>query len=220
MRSVKIIAVSGCKDSGKTTLCRELIRALSRRGLSVGYIKRTQESVISPAVSDTGSVAAGGLPAVLWGNDGLKIELASTDNHQSDPYEIAGRFFPAADIVILEGGKNLVIPKIWVFSPGEDMPDAPGVFAVYDRYREGDNDRRYGANDLDRLVSVIADKAKLSIRNVRVYIGCKELPMKGFVADFVTGGLTGMLSALKKPDGFDEGGDVRVYMRGNIVENE
>ncbi|MDR3076810.1 MAG: molybdopterin-guanine dinucleotide biosynthesis protein MobB, partial [Synergistaceae bacterium] len=37
-----MIAVSGYKDSGKTTLCRAILSALSSRGLSVGYMKRTQ----------------------------------------------------------------------------------------------------------------------------------------------------------------------------------
>jgi len=217
---VKIIAVSGYKDSGKTTLCRELISALSVRGLSVGYIKRTRENVTSPADTDSGSVAGIGTPALLWGDDGFRMEIVPPDNREPDPYAVAGKFFPAADIVILEGGKDLALPKIWVSRPGEDTPDVPGIFAVYDRHRESAGERRYGANDLERLASVIADKAGLPSRSVRLYMGCREIPLKDFVADFIAGGLMGMIGALKKPDGTGEGEDVSLYLRNRFSSEE
>ena len=44
---IRIVAVSGRKDSGKTTLCRKLIKELSDMGIRTGYIKRTAEDVIS-----------------------------------------------------------------------------------------------------------------------------------------------------------------------------
>jgi len=214
---MKIIAVSGYKDSGKTTLCRELIRLLSERGISVGYIKRTHEDVTSSAGTDSGSVTAVGIPALLWGDDGFRTEIASSDNHQSDPYEVAGKFFPAVDMVVLEGGKNLALPKIWVSRPDENVPDVPGIIAVYDRYQGGDGECRYGANETGRLASDIAGKLKLAPRSARVYVGRRELPLKDFVADFVAGGVMGMIGALKKPadpaDDNEEGYDVRVYVK-------
>ena len=161
---MKIIAVSGYKDSGKTTLCRELIRALSGRGFSVGYIKRTKEDATSSVGTDSGSVAAIGVPALLWGNDGFRMEIASSNNPQPDLYEVAGKFFPAADVVVLEGGKDLAIPKKWVSRQGEKTPDVPGIIAVYDRYQESDGEHRYGTDDLDSLVSYITDKLKIYSR--------------------------------------------------------
>ena len=210
---MKIIAISGYKDSGKTTLCRRLIQILSGHGFSVGYIKRSHENVTSSSGTDSGSVAAVGTPSLLWGDDGFRMEIKAPDAHQTDPYEIAGRFFPTAGIVILEGGKDLALPKIWVSRPNEDTPDLPGIFAIYDRHQEGDGGRRYGAGDLDRLALVIAGKAELSSLSARVYIGNRELPMKDFVADFISGGIMGMIDALKKPDGTDGEEGVRVYIK-------
>jgi molybdopterin-guanine dinucleotide biosynthesis protein B len=209
---MKVIAVSGFKDSGKTTLCRALVGELSRRGLSVGYIKRTQERVFSDPGTDSGSIAALGVPALLWGEDGLRLE-SPCGNDSEDTYKIAGKFFPDADIVILEGGKNLPLPKIWVARPGEQVPPVPGIFAVYDRHGPGDGDKRYGRCDLGALVCDIASRADFAESVARVYVGDMELPMKGFVADFVAGGVKGMLGSLKKPGGMDEAGDVRVYIR-------
>lgn len=210
---MKIIAVSGWKDSGKTTLCREIIRELAARGISSGYIKHTQESALSGADTDSGSVAAMGAAALLWGGDGFRMESAFENGKPPDPYEAAGKFFPSADVVILEGGKDLALPKIWVARPDEDPPDAPGIFAVYDRHRPGDGANRYGGDEIGRLASEIARERERSKRAARVYIGGTELPMKDFVAGFVAGGVTGMLGALKKTEGMDGAGEIRVYIR-------
>jgi molybdopterin-guanine dinucleotide biosynthesis protein B len=211
---LKIIAVSGYKDCGKTTLCRALLAALSERGLSVGYIKRTREPVAPDPGTDSGSVGALGVPALLWGDGAFRLEEAFDKGREPDAYEAAGRFFPEADVVILEGGKGLCLPKIWVAKPGEEggFAEGSGVFAVYDRFGPGDGHRRYGAGDLDRLVSDVARMAAPERRSARVFCGGKELPMKDFVADFVAGGLKGMLGALKKPGG-DLSQDIRVYVK-------
>jgi molybdopterin-guanine dinucleotide biosynthesis protein B len=211
---LRVIAVSGYKDSGKTTLCGVLIEELSSRGLSVGYIKRTREKVISPENTDSGSVATAGQPALLWGDDGLRLEVASGDDRSSNPYEIAGKFFPGSDIVILEGGKNLALPKIWVARKDEPTPEEPGIFAVYDRHLGGDGGLRYGEGDINRLVSDVLGKIDAAGKSARVYVGGMELPMKDFVSDFVAGGVKGMIGSLKKPDGMDETEDLRVYVKG------
>ena len=64
---IRIVAVSGKKDSGKTTLCRKLLRELDGMGIRTGYIKRTAEEVLSEKGTDTGSVADMGIGALLWG---------------------------------------------------------------------------------------------------------------------------------------------------------
>lgn len=62
---IRIVAVSGSKDSGKTTLCRKLIKELSEMGIMTGYIKRTAEDVLSEKNTDTGSVSDMGIGSVL-----------------------------------------------------------------------------------------------------------------------------------------------------------
>ena len=62
---IRIVAVSGNKDSGKTTLCRKLLNELEVLGIRTGYIKRTSEEVISENYTDTGSVSAMGIGSVL-----------------------------------------------------------------------------------------------------------------------------------------------------------
>ncbi|HCP07152.1 MAG TPA: molybdopterin-guanine dinucleotide biosynthesis protein MobB, partial [Synergistaceae bacterium] len=52
-----IVAVSGFKNSGKTTLCRKLLPLLKDAGLDAAYVKRTHEEVLSPEGTDSGQLA-------------------------------------------------------------------------------------------------------------------------------------------------------------------
>ena len=107
---MKIFAVSGYKNSGKTTLCQKLLIDLMGRGLKVGYLKRTHESVMPSADNDTGSIALKGVPALLAGSDGVRFEDVLSE--EASPVGLARRYFPDADVVLVEGGKNLPLPKI------------------------------------------------------------------------------------------------------------
>ncbi|MDR0648639.1 MAG: molybdopterin-guanine dinucleotide biosynthesis protein MobB [Synergistaceae bacterium] len=158
---MNVIAVSGYKDSGKSTLCRALISALRARGFSVGYIKRTHEPTVSPLDTDTGAANDLGVSSLLWGDGFLRFEALWADANEIDARDLAGRYFPSADIVILEGGKDLRLPKIWVLKEGEAAPERAGVFAVYDRCGAGDGSLVYGPGDIDRLVSRVADMTEM-----------------------------------------------------------
>lgn len=207
----RVIAVSGYKKSGKTTLCGKLIEELKRLGVRTGYIKRTSEDVSPDSSTDTGSVAAAGTCALLWGSGGVRLEMSA---EEQNALSLAARFFPDAEIVIMEGGKNIDLPKVWVRSEGEKIPCFPGIFLVYDRFRDGVEDSTFGRGCESalaaRLASLVSGPA---YRSSEVYIGDRELPMKDFVADFVRGGVLGMISSLK--GGKTNGEAVRVYIKGN-----
>ena len=82
------------------------------------------------------------MSSALWGADGLRIESPAAS---VTPDYIVSRYFPDAEIVIVEGGKYLDLPKIWVEN-GEPRPEnVSGVFMVYDRNSAGDGKMRFGA---------------------------------------------------------------------------
>lgn len=203
---MNLISVSGYKDAGKSTLCRALLARLKAMDFTVGYIKHTQEYVCSEECTDSGAALALDVDILLWGENSFRYEGAPGKSLTKDPAAVAARFFPNADAVILEGGKELPLPKIWVLGRGEEPPDYPGIFALYDRYGQGDGADRYGADEIDRLASALAER--IARKSARLYIGDRELPMKGFVADFVGGGLKGMISSLKGVSA----GEIRVYI--------
>ena len=193
---ILLVGVCGYKDSGKTTLCREILERLEARGVRTGYVKRTAEPVLSPVGTDSGGVLGDRGDAVLWGPDGIRYEAGPPEG---DPRRWVGRFFADRDLVLLEGGKEIPVPKIWVRGPGHPVPEGiPGVLGVYDRTVPGDGVTLFGPDTLDHLVDrfegMLPDREN---RGCRVFVEGRPLPMKGFVAAFVRGGLLGMLRSLK-----------------------
>ncbi|QTX31573.1 molybdopterin-guanine dinucleotide biosynthesis protein MobB [Aminithiophilus ramosus] len=139
-----VVAVSGFKDSGKTTLCVELVERLKERGVDVAFIKHSCESPLSGASTDSGRILMRGVPALLWSDEGVRLERAGDLSLE----EIVYRFFPAVDIVLVEGAKSLPLPRIWVAPGGRcprrspaSSPATTGLGAKADR-RSGFSDRR------------------------------------------------------------------------------
>jgi len=112
--SPPVLAVVGRSSSGKTTVLERLIRALTDKGYAVGTIKN----------------AKGGFQLDLEGKDsarhyragarGVAIvsaeqkEIAFFSRVEQDPsvIELCERLFPDVDVVLLEGFKDLPVPKI------------------------------------------------------------------------------------------------------------
>lgn len=209
---IRIVAVSGNKNSGKTTLCRKLLKELELMGIRVGYIKRTSDEVLSKKETDSGSVSDMGIGAVLWGKDGLRCELQSSE--KISPYYIASSYFPDAEIIILEGGKNLPLPKIWVRTEGESKPEYPGIIMSYDRSRNKDGDLVFCEGEERemalRLASMVRGKA---YRSTKIYFGDSPFPMKDFIADFIRNSILGMLASLKGGNNSEK--TVRIYIDGS-----
>jgi molybdopterin-guanine dinucleotide biosynthesis protein B len=206
---IKIVAVAGSKNSGKTTLCRKLMEELVKKGIRTAYIKRTSEEVLSIDGTDSGSVIRDGTEALLWGSDGVRHEAKVPAD--ISPLQIASRYFPDSELLILEGGKKLSLPKIWVKTPGEDVPGYPGIFMIYDRNVIGEGGFTYGSGSEARMAERLARLVRgKTYRSAKVYVGDHPMPLKDFVADFIRGGILGMLSALK--GGSDLSVPVRIYL--------
>jgi molybdopterin-guanine dinucleotide biosynthesis protein B len=190
-----ILAVSGLKDSGKTTLCTELLERLRKRGYRVGYAKHSSHSLESSENTDTGKIRARGIPTVYFSSGAVLLELGEDSPAQ---YTLS-RCFLQEDLVLLEGGKHFPFPRIWV-GPRETVPeDVKGIMAYWNRFAEDSEDpSEYGAGGEERLADriekllVSRDKEPLE-----VFVGNRKLPMKSFVGDFIAGGIRGMLGSLK-----------------------
>lgn len=214
---MNIFSVAGYKNSGKSTLCRTLLAILRERGMKAGYIKRTHEGAASPQGTDSGEALRMGMDVLVWGKDSLCFESPRQPQAEISPRSLACRFFPDADVIILEGGKELALPKIWVALENEEIPDYPGIFAVYDRFASGDKENketRFGRGEEEMLASRIESVCCKKNASVRVYVDDAEIAMKDFVSDFIEGGVRGMLGSLKGvPDG-GRSGNLKIYIGG------
>ena len=197
-----LFSIAGFKNSGKTTLCWKILSLLKEKGLEVAYLKHTHEKVLSLDNTDTGKRSDLCLSTGLWGSDGLVLEFGEKDLDSKTALSLA---FKGKDVVLMEGGKNMGCPKIWVGSPSDIPPDVRGVLACYCSSLN-ENFLTFQPGEEDEVASYVYKFWKRSEGNrIELYIGNKRIPVKEFVSDFLARGLRGMLSALHGVSSFDSG---------------
>ncbi len=230
-----VLAVSGLKNSGKTTLCGVLLECLRRKGLRCAYVKHGSHRVCSDPGTDTGKFVEAGFPSVWWGEDGLRVELGHVRHASSgvafSPLsdgeilaEMTSRFFPGFDLVLLEGGKHLTLPRIWVGAPETVPEDVRGIIAFYGENSgdaagecakapspQGENASpcgevsRFTRGEEAALAAMVENLVLRGHAPLELYVGSSRLPMKSFVAEFIRGALEGMLRSLKGGSDFRRG---------------
>lgn len=105
-----VIAVSGIKNSGKTTLIEQLIDCLRQHGLEVAVIKHDGHS-FSPDTPGTDTFR-------FWEQGAAATAVFDTEKYAVtfrkpvEPDALIAAFSPLADIILLEGFKHSAYPKI------------------------------------------------------------------------------------------------------------
>ena len=105
-----VFAVSGVKNSGKTTLLENLIGVLSGRGWKVAAVKHDGHD-FEPDVPGTDSHRlrkAGARGVAVYSVDKLMLVEERPNPSLDDLLEL----FAAYDLVLLEGGKHTPFPKL------------------------------------------------------------------------------------------------------------
>ena len=110
-----ILAISGVKNSGKTTLIEKLIPELAKRGIHTATIKHDGHCFEAerPGTDSYRHLAAGAMGTAVF--DGEKFQLVKYAEME-EKHLIA--LFPEADLILLEGFKNSNWPKIEVVRKG------------------------------------------------------------------------------------------------------
>jgi molybdopterin-guanine dinucleotide biosynthesis protein B len=207
-----LIAVSGFKDGGKTTLALGLLREIIAAGFSAGFVKHTEKAVLPPETTDTGRVSAMGVPSLYWGRDGALLENPAGVLSREKILE----FFPGKDIVIVEGAKGLPLPRIWVGSPGEVPSDVKGVFAFFDRGASGgDGARTFAPGQEKDLAAKILGMYGRSEGDhpASLYVEGKKIPLKAFVSGMIAGCLAGLILPLKGVNALKGGAEIYLKRR-------
>jgi len=110
-----IVAVSGIKNSGKTTLIVQMLPHLNRLGLRVAVIKHDGHTFV-PEVPDTDTarhLAAGAYGTAVFDREKCKIvKYGSLSEDTLIP------LFPEADLILLEGFKHSAWPKLELVRAG------------------------------------------------------------------------------------------------------
>lgn len=113
-----VVAVSGVKNSGKTTLIEGMLPHLIAKGLTVAVIKHDGHSFESdPPGSDTGRhFQAGACGTAIFDGEKVKVVRRSREGEQS-----LFACFPEADLILLEGFKSSLWPKLELVRRGNSQ---------------------------------------------------------------------------------------------------
>ena len=203
-----LLALSGFKNSGKTSLARALLALFAQKGLSVGYVKHTDKEVLSDPSTDSGSVTAEKIPVVFWGTDGLRKEVPVPGGMNAGNIQ---SFFPGADLVLIEGAKSVPLPRIWVGTDRSIPDDVAGIFAVFDRsLTVGKGNFLFASGEESRLAGVV--EALLAKQGgpppAELYVRGDRIPLKPFIAEMLAGTLAGIIGPLKGADSLRDGADI------------
>lgn len=115
--SPPIVCVVGKKKSGKTTTVLTLVSALRARGHRVMTIKHGHHFDLDRAGTDSyrHRVEAGAERVVIAGPGQFGVVGSWPAGREAGPGELAARYLPDADIVVVEGFKLEPLPRIEVF---------------------------------------------------------------------------------------------------------
>ncbi|MFT6916077.1 MAG: molybdopterin-guanine dinucleotide biosynthesis protein B [Motiliproteus sp.] len=133
-----LIGIAAFSGTGKTTLLKQLIPLLQRRGIRVGMIKHAHHGFdIDTPGKDSYELRKSGADQVLIGSRHRWALMTETPEEQSDPdlnYLIGRLDHSRIDLIMVEGFKHLPFPKIELHRPGTGhpllFPDDPNIVAI------------------------------------------------------------------------------------------
>jgi molybdopterin-guanine dinucleotide biosynthesis protein MobB len=112
---IPILSIVGKSDSGKTTLLEKVVRELTSRGFRIGTIKHDAHSfeIDHEGKDSWRHKQSGAVVTVISSPEKLAL-VADTDRDHTLA-EIRERFIRDVDLIVSEGYKREVHPKIEVF---------------------------------------------------------------------------------------------------------
>ena len=119
MERKRIFAISGVKNSGKTTLICKLLEIFKEKGLKVAVLKRGGHD-FEPDVPGTDTyrqIQAGAYGTAVFSAGKYMLVKQQPQISESELVE----FFPEADLILLEGFKYSDYPKIEIIRKGNSM---------------------------------------------------------------------------------------------------
>lgn len=216
-RNMRIAAVVGLSDSGKTGLVTSLIQELKSRGLTVFAVKRCGHGFsLDREGSDSQRFAASGADAV--GLVAPESWAVLGGGRRLEPEETARRLFSdGIDVVLIEGGKSEPgLKKILVIkadAPGEvDLPRYELLAAVTDdRSRAPEGVPVFTPDETAALTDLILSQEERTMYQVKLDVDGQEVSLNPFVQAFIERTVLGMVSALNGVP--DQPESVRVDIR-------
>lgn len=200
---IPIVSVVGKSDSGKTTLIEKLVPELTRRGYRVATVKHDMHGFeVDREGKDSWRHKQAGAHTVVIASP-QKIALIRDVERDLTLDEIRGRWIRDVDLILSEGYKRDVQPKIEVFRKEKHKKllctKKDNLVAIVSNRRFTVGVPCFQLEDMRGLSSFI-EKKFLKLRKekeILLKVDGRLIPMTPFVRDFLSKTIKGMLSALK-----------------------
>jgi molybdopterin-guanine dinucleotide biosynthesis protein B len=202
---MKIVAVVGLSESGKTRLVVRLIGALKRRGLRVAAVKRCSHGfALDTEGKDTADFSAAGADGVAMVSPEGWAALGQAAAVEASV--LAARLFPDADVVLIEGGKDVRgTRKIEVLRAGvSDAPASPPgeLVAVVSEtpVPGGAAAPVFAPDDIAGIADLILSLEEGDMAEMTLEVDGREIAMNPFVQTFIEKTVVGMITSLSGVD--------------------
>jgi molybdopterin-guanine dinucleotide biosynthesis protein B len=217
MRMIPIISIVGKSDSGKTTLIEKLVPELTRRGYRVATVKHDVHGFeVDREGKDSWRHKQAGAHTVIISSP-QKIALIRDVEKDSTLDEIRRRWVQDVDLLLSEGYKKDVQPKIEVFRKEKHKKllctKKDNLIAIVSDRKFNVGVPCFHLEDMKGLSNFIEKEFLKSKKEkeVSLKVDGKPIPMTPFVREFLTKTIKGMLSALR---GCEKSKRIEIYIEG------
>jgi molybdopterin-guanine dinucleotide biosynthesis adapter protein len=200
---IPIISIVGKSDSGKTTLIEKLVPELTHRGYRVATVKHDVHGFeVDREGKDSWRHKQAGAHTVIISSP-QKIALIRDVEKDSTLDEIRRRWVQDVDLLLSEGYKKDVQPKIEVFRKEKHKKllctKKDHLVAIVSNRKFNVGVPCFHLEDIKGLSNFIEKEFLKSKKEKEVVLRVdgKPIPMTPFVRDFLTKTIKGMLSALR-----------------------
>jgi molybdopterin-guanine dinucleotide biosynthesis protein B len=214
---IPILSIVGKSDSGKTTLIEKLVPELTHRGYRVATVKHDVHGFeVDREGKDSWRHKQAGAHTVIISSP-KKIALIRDVEKDSTLDEIRRRWVQDVDLLISEGYKKDVQPKIEVFRKEKHKKllctKKDNLVAIVSNRKFNVGVPCFHLEDMKGLSNFIEKEFLKSKKEKEIVLRVdgRPIPMTPFVKDFIRKTIKGMLSALR---GCEKSKRIEIYIEG------
>jgi len=202
---MKIVAVVGFSESGKTRLITQLIGEFKKRGLRTCAVKRCSHGFsLDTEGKDTSDFTRAGADGVAMVSPEGWAAFGTPGT--ADVPALAGRLFPDANVVLVEGGKEAAgLPRIEVLRAGlsEVLVSRPDeLLAVIADFPlpDGLPVPTFKPEETTEICDLILSLEEAIMADIKLEVDGREVNLNPFVRTFIERTVLGMVTSLSGID--------------------
>jgi molybdopterin-guanine dinucleotide biosynthesis protein B len=198
---MKIFAIVGHSDSGKTQIILKLIGELKKRGHTVCVIKHCAHGFdLEAEGKDSAKFAEAGSDSVcMYSSD--KLAILQQKKIDLDARQISREYIPHTDFILVEGGRSdKTLKKIEVLRKGisEKIEGSPEeLIAIVSDFDVGKDMLVFHPEEIEKIADFLVNYPKEKDPLARLNIDDVSVPMNPFVQKIFANTVMGMIRSLE-----------------------